>query len=65
MLVSCPVCNEQALKEIFNLQEHLGETTIIVSNETEQQVFYSFQYFSIHTENYTLQDSSFMIVTKN
>lgn len=56
---------EEAVKENLFLQKYLDETTINVDHETEQQVFYSFQYPKSYTENYTLQDSGFMRIDKN
>lgn len=56
---------EEAVKEYEFLQEHLDETTIIIDQETEQQIFFSFQYLNVNTENYTLQDSGFMRIDKN
>ena len=56
---------EEAVKEYVFLREHLDETTIIVDQETERQIFYSSQYPKYSTGNYTLQDSGFMRIDKN
>ena len=56
---------EGAVKESLLLQERLDETIITVTNETEQQISYSFKYPEMYKENYVLQDSAFMSVDKN
>lgn len=55
---------EEAIKEYIIFKEHLDETTIIVDTETEQHIFYTFQYPKYSTENTTLQDSGFMRIDK-
>ena len=55
----------EAVKESLLLQERLDETIITVTNETEQQISYSFKYPEMYKENYVLQDSAFMSVDKN
>lgn len=55
---------EEAVKEYEFLKEYLDERTINVDHETEQQIFFSFQYPKYSTENYALQDTGFMIINK-
>ncbi|MFJ7950665.1 hypothetical protein ACIQZG_03940 [Lysinibacillus sp. NPDC096418] len=51
---------EPTLKENLNLQEYLDETTITVTNETEQQICYRIDFPTIQKENSTYQDSVYV-----